>query len=277
MVAAMRKLRWLAVVVLFCACASHRSTNGDVDAAGGGGDGPTQGGDGGGGGETIYVYAHTSSALYKVDPDTLAITLVGNFQWPNGTDQMTDIAVDKAGGIVGVSFGAVYKVDPTTAKCTLLSASLSGSFNGLSFVPAAQVGQTGDDVLVGTRNDDDLVQRIDPMTGDVTTIGHMGGGYQSSGDLVAVDGFGTVQTTLGAPYDVLVKLAPVSFAATPAPSPTGYGQIWGIAFWKGKVFGFTQTGQFLLIDPGTGTATLVQSNGPAWWGAGVTTTAPVIQ
>jgi hypothetical protein len=92
-----------------------------------------------------------------------------------------------------------------------------------------------------------------------------------------VKNFGTVQTTLGAPWDVLTQLAPMTFAGQPAPASTGFGQIWGVAFWKGTVFGFTQTGQFVTINPNTGVATLVQSGGPAWWGAAVITSAPIIQ
>jgi hypothetical protein len=179
--------------------------------------------------------------------------------------------------MIGVSFGSVYQVDPMTAQTTRLSTGLTGEFNGLSFVPADMLGLTGDDVLIGTRNEDGVVSRIDPMTGQVTVVGNMGAQFQSSGDLVAIAGFGTVQTTLGAPWDMLSRLAPLTFQATPAPNSTGVGQIWGIAFWKGKVFGFTRNGQFVTIDPNTGLAQVVQSNGPEWWGAAVITTAPVIQ
>lgn len=227
--------------------------------------------------EVAFVYAHTATELYKVDPDTLAITKVGNFGWSNGTDQMTDIAIDKTGLMIGVSFTAVYRVDVTNAAATRLSTGLSGTFNGLSFVPAAMLGQTGDDVLVGTRNADGIVFRIDPMTGGSTQIGNMGSGYSSSGDLVAVTNFGTVLTAdNGIAADRLVRLAPSTFAASPVGTSIGYSDIWGVAFWKNKIFGFTSGGQFVTIDPTTGVGTLVQSNGPAWYGAAVTTSAPVI-
>jgi hypothetical protein len=241
----------------------------DPDVSGGGG--------GGGDGSMTFVYAHTAGELYKVDPDTLKITLIGAFQWPGLPDQMTDLAIDKTGRMVGVSFGAVYEVDPATAKTTRLSSGLTGSFNGLSFVPADMLGLTGPDVLIGTRNEDGVVSRIDPVSGQATSVGDMGTQFQSSGDLVAIAGFGTVQTTLGAPWDVLSKLAPLTFRATPASNSTGVGQIWGVAFWKGTVFGFTKHGQFVTIDPATGIAKVVQSNGPEWWGAAVITTAPIIQ
>ena len=57
----------------------------------------------------------------------------------------------------------------------------------------------------------------------------------------------------------------------------GFHDIWGIGFWKDRVFGFTQDGQFILIDPATGTGTMVsQMPGVAWWGAGVTTSVFVV-
>jgi hypothetical protein len=264
------------------ACSPHqREHEGSVDAAGGGGGGGNDAAGGSGSGSDTdsqtFVYAHTASTLFQVNPDMYTVTEVGDFQWSAGADQMTDIAIDKTGTIIGVSFTAVYQVNPATAVATQLSASLNGMFNGLSFVPAAAIGQTGDDVLVGTRASDGMVFRIDPTTGATTAIGNMGASYESSGDLVAVAGFGTVQTVPGTGGgDVLVTLAADTFAASPAPSPTGFTDIWGVAFWKGQVFGFTDTGQFLTIDPQTGVGTLISTSGNAWWGAAVTTTAPVI-
>jgi hypothetical protein len=273
----MRNAGAIACALFVFACSPDKRGAEHPDAAGPGQEAGNGGGDSGDGSMT-YVYAHTSSTLYKVDPDTLAITMVGDFGWPNGaSDQMTDLAIDKNGVMVGVSFGSVYKVDPTTAQATLLSSGLGGTFNGLSFVPASMLGMTGDDVLIGTRNDDGVVSRIDPMTGAVSMVGNMGSAFQSSGDLVAVDGFGTVQTTLGAPSDVLVRLAPNNFAATRIGTGTGFGAIWGLGFWKNKIFGFTQDGKFITIDPTTGVATLIQGGGPEWWGAAVTTSAPVLQ
>lgn len=224
-----------------------------------------------------FVYAHTSSQLYKVDPDTLQVTLIGTFTFAGGgSDQITDIAIDKTGLMIGISFTSVYKIDPANAACTRLSQDLTASFNGLSFVPATEIGQTGPDILVATRNTSGAVSRIDPMTGQVSQIGNMGN-FSSSGDLVSVAGFGTMQTAdNGASPDRLVRLAPSSFAASPIGNDIGYGDIWGIAYWKDKIFGFTEAGQFITIDPQTGVGTLVQGNGPRWWGAAVTTLAPVI-
>src|SRR5664279_1313530 len=166
-------MKALLLVVLACACGPASRDTGGADASSGG-DGGAGSGSGSGDGGTVYVYAHTATVLFRVDPDTLAITQIGPFVWPSGTDEMTDIAIDKTGQMIGVSFTSVYRVDPTNAHTMLLSPHLAGSFNGLSFVPAAQLGQTGDDVLVGTRNTDGMVFRVDPMTGAITPVGNMG-------------------------------------------------------------------------------------------------------
>jgi hypothetical protein len=272
MVRAMKLACALALVLVACGPAGRGADDGGDDD--GGGVDAGNGSDGGTVGVTS-VYAHTSDTLYRVDPDTLAITEVGDFGWSNGSDDMTDIAIDKTGVMIGISFDSVYRVDPSTAVATRLSNGLTGMFNGLSFVPAAMLGQTGDDVLVGTRNTDGAVFRIDPTTGAKTQIGDMGG-YSSSGDLVAVEGF-TLQTAdNGFSADRLVRLAPSTFAAAQIGSSIGFSEIWGVAYWKDKVFGFTNGGEFITIDPTTGVGTLVQSGGPAWWGAAVTTSAPVI-
>ena len=259
------------LLVVAVGCSPAPRNGGDDD---GGGTDASTGGDAGSVGVT-NVFAHTATELYRVDPETLAVTKVANFGWSHGSDEMTDIAIDKTGLMIGVSRTAVYRVDPMTAAATRLSNGLTGGFNGLSFVPATMLGQSGDDVLVGTRNADGIVFKVDPATGGTSAIGNMGD-FASSGDLVAVEGI-TVQTAdNGFSADRLVRLAPQSFAATPIGTSIGFAEIWGVAYWKDKIFGFTSGGEFITIDPTTGVGTLVQGGGPSWYGAAVTTAAPVI-
>lgn len=274
----MRTTGLLLAVVMVCACgpATRGDDVGGDDDGSGSGSGSGSG-NGSGSGETIYVYAHTATTLYRVDPDTLQVQMIAPFDWGSvGSDSMTDIAVDKTGMMIGISYSRVYRVDTATAKTTLLSSSLGGTFNGLSFVPASMLNLSGDDVLVGTNNSDGRVMQIDPTTGQASQVGNMGGAFTSSGDLVAVDGFGTAQTVPGSNGDVLAKLAPQTFTASAVGTGTGYGQIWGVAFWKNKVYGFTNQGYFVVIDPTTGAAMSISQTNQMWWGAAVTTTAPVI-
>jgi streptogramin lyase len=219
------------------------------------------------------VFAHTASTLYRVDAETLAITGVGDFVWPAGIDfdEMTDIAVNKSGEVFGVSFTRVYRVDPATAVCVFLAPLSGTTFNALSFLPDG----AGGEVLVGASGAGDLYT-IDTTTG-VSTLRGSYGGMGSSGDLVSVIGDGTYATVVSAGVEYLARVDPATGAATLLPQPTGVSGIWGLGYWKGKVFGFSSSSGFVIIDTTTGVATLAPtSSTQSWWGAGVTTRAVVI-
>lgn len=223
------------------------------------------------------VYVHSYQKLYAVDPETLEVALIGTFGWPDGpsADMMTDIAVDKDGAITGISFGAVYAVDKDTAACTFLAPLSGGQFNGLSFLPEGAIDMNSAEVLVASSIDGGLWQ-IDPATGAATVIGDYGGFVESSGDLVSVIGFGTVATVKsGSTNDYLARIDDVTGAATMIGT-TGYPDIWGIGFWRNRIFGFVATNEFVLIDVDTGDATYVSTGPENWAGAGVTTTAPTV-
>lgn len=220
------------------------------------------------------VYAHSASELYRVDPVTLEVQLVGPLLWPAdiAVDWLTDLAVDADGDLVGISFTRVYDVDPATGVCTKL-ADLTGSFNGLSFVPAG-VLDPGAETLVAAAVDGTL-WRLEAATGVATAIGAYGAGLGSSGDTVSVAGFGTVATVKNgpSPTDWLATVDPATGAAT-LVGDTGVTDIWGLGYWGGQVYGFTATNQFVVIDVATGVATVVETGAVTWWGAGVTTAAP---
>ena len=166
-------------LALVAACAAgddFGGAGGGVDAHGGGG--PD---DAGGGAATspdfgppidagplpliASVYAHTAEDLYAVDPDTLAITFVGAFDCG---DNITDIAVDADGGMVGVSLSSVFRIDPSSAACTYL-AEADGSYNGLSYIPVGGIDADAE-VLVATSFEGALYE-VDPATGGSTLIG----------------------------------------------------------------------------------------------------------
>lgn len=219
------------------------------------------------------VYAHSYTRLYKVDPDTLSVMLIGAFQWPEGYEQelMTDIAVDRNGQITGISFGAVFAIDRDTARVTLRSTLSGQPFNGLTFVPQPDDSE----ILVGTGLGGTLWQ-IDP-TGATAPVqrGAYGGQVISSGDIVSVDGFGTVATVKnGSELDYLARIDDATGTAT-IIGPTGFTDIWGIGYWRDKVFGFVATNQFVLIDVDTGVAQYISTGPENWAGAGVTTRAPI--
>ena len=223
------------------------------------------------------VYAHTADSLYSVDPDTLAVTLVAPFGWPKGIDEMFDIAIDKSGKMIGISSDTVYAVDVTTAKCSFLASFKGAVFNGLSFISADQIDNAGAEILVGADTNGD-VYKVNPSTGAQTLIGNYGGGWASSGNLVSVAGatYATVNTGGFGENDTLVSVNPKTGKATKI-GDTGYAGIYGLGYWKQKLFGFTTNNDFLLLDISTGAGTKVKTSTQSWNGAGVTTAAPTIQ
>lgn len=272
----MRSALVLILVAVVGGCSPTRLDGGGdatpADAAPAGADAaePATRPDGGEAPERGFVFAHSNRTLYRVDADTLQIEEIGLIRFSDGINQLTDLAVDRRGNLVGISFREVYSVDPDTARATLV-ASLDRPFNGLSFIPVGD-----DEVLVGTAQDG-TVFRIDPVTGVTTELGSFGGGIGSSGDVVGVFELGTLATAIRDdwPTDHLVRIDPATGAATDI-ADTGVTHIWGLGFWRNRLFGFAEGGEFVVIDAATGETELIEDTGIEWWGAAVTTAAPVV-
>ena len=262
------------VLVLLAACGPGDLRDASTPPGGEGeGEGEWRGGEGEGGADGAdAVYAHSDSTLYRLDPQTLGVTQVAPFEWPDPQlpDVMTDLAINEDGLLVGISFTAVYTVDAESARCTKL-ADLDREFNGLSFV------QDGSDERLLATAIDGSVYQLDPQTGMSTSIGSFGNDLGSSGDLVSVEGFGTVATakSMDSWNDLLVRIDPQTGAATPI-GDTGVVDIWGLGFWANRVYGFTGWNELVVIDPETGAATVQETGEVPWYGAGVTTAAPLI-
>lgn len=229
------------------------------------------------------VYAHSADTLYRLDPTTLTVTKIGAFVDTSGgaITSMTDIALDQAATMYGVTFTELYRIDYKAAKptCTKL-ATLSTSFNGLTFVPAGML-DVGKEVLVGSSNDGGW-HRIDivpPSSATVTKIGSYGSGWMSSGDTVGIIGdqvYATVSNGLG--NDHVIVIDPKTGALKKDLGDTGVSGLWGVGYWDGVMYGFASSGSLYKIDLKTAKATEIPlgASKPAggWWGAGVTTSAP---
>ncbi|MBP6633394.1 MAG: hypothetical protein KBG28_31310 [Kofleriaceae bacterium] len=235
------------------------------------------------------VYAHSGQELYRIDTQTLAPVLIGPLTGL-GAQSLTDLAVDRDDHMVGVTLDNLVSIDPATGATTLIrDLGQDSNLTSLSFVPTdLDDPQSPERLLAAT--DQGEVLEIDPATGSLTVVGSYGstagGIIRSSGDLVAVRGFGifatvTIGDTLTDP-DYLARIDPVTFRATPLGIGTTYDRIFGIGFWRGTLFGFVDRGNgtggsFIELDPVTGASTLISDGAIRWFGAGVTTDAPIIE
>jgi hypothetical protein len=237
------------------------------------------------------VYAHSGTNLYRIETSNLDVVLVGPFGAALGNASMTDIAVDKDDHMVGVSLGDIYSINADTGAATLLvEFQGEGSLSSLSYVPVDPAAPDGAERLV-TATDAGDVYEINPQSGAATLLGNYGMSngeiIRSSGDIVSVRGLGTLATvTIGLPFtneDFLATIDTTTWAATIIGTEgTGYDKIFGLGYWGGTIFGFVDnapgatTGSLITIDPVTGIGTPAQVSNFRWYGAGVTTNAPIV-
>jgi hypothetical protein len=215
--------------------------------------------------------------FYKLDPVTNAVTTVGAFQ---GCDTVIDIALDKDGNMFGTTFGGFYKIDKATAACTHIA---NGSYpNSLSFVPKGTLDPNVE-ALVGYDMNNNYI-RIDTTTGAITVVGAgVLTPYASSGDVVSVIGGGTYLTVTGGPQgncgDCIVQVNPKTGAVMKNIGHLAYGSVFGLAFWGGSAYGFSDSGPVFKIDLTNASCMNIpipnMPSGYPWYGAGSTTSAPL--
>lgn len=225
--------------------------------------------------ENAAVYAHSSSTLYRLDPDSLDVVVIGAF---SGCTSVIDIALDKDSKLYGTTSSGLYEIDAETAACTLIS---SGSYpNSLSFVPLGVLDENREVLVAYTGSQ---YQRIDVETGAITLLGTIAGGYQSSGDVVSVEGGGTYLTASGPSCnDCLLEIDPANGSLIKNWGELGFSAVFGLAYWGGTAYGFDDSGAAFTIEFGSATVStnsIPIADAPAglsFWGAGSTTQAPII-
>ncbi len=253
--------------------------SGGVSSGTGGSGGTTMSTGGNGGSEDVVaeVFGHSSSVLYKLDPLTKAVTEVGPFQ---GCDSVLDLAIDKDHNIYATTFDGLWTINKLNATCSQIYSDTDYP-NSLSFVPAGTV-DPGAEALVGYAVTDYV--RIDIGTGAVTTVlaGALTSGYMSSGDIVSVKGGGTYLTIKGGECsDCLVEVNPATGQVVQHFGALDHDQVFGLAFWGGSAYGFSNSGQLFEITFGSGSVTTSLISVPiapqdlSFWGAGSSTSAPI--
>lgn len=219
------------------------------------------------------VYGHSSTTLYRIDTGTEAVTKVGDFV---GCGHVDDIALDESSTIYASNGAQLLIVENNTARCTRIA---DGAFpNSLSFVPAGTLGAT--ETLVGFEGASYV--KIDTASGAKETIGQLGGGFESSGDVVSVKDGKTFLTVKGPGCaDCLVEIDPKTGSITKNWGPLGATDVFGLAFWGGDVYAFDDKGEILLVTfdgDALQTKPLPVPDAPpdlSFRGAGSTTIAPV--
>lgn len=239
------------------------------------------------------VFGHSGTTLYRLDPDTRAAQTVGTFSGCNEpSEAVLDIALDEKSAMFGTTRTGLFKIDKATAKCTKIAAAVGNKEfpNSLSFVPKGTL-DANSEALVGYVDDEYV--RIDPQTGQISSIGKLDTGSSrlvSSGDIVSVIGGPTYLTVKSVRPDTQCDAADCLVEVDPKTGKIlrNFGQlngktaVFGVAFWAGAVYGFDRAGNLFQVIVNGGSLTLSTITIPqapaglSFFGAGSTTAAPVL-
>jgi hypothetical protein len=205
--------------------------------------------------------AHGRDVLYRVDPFREVVTIASQVTLP-GNSGLLDADRDPDGSIVTATADGIYVVyDGALLEIASIEAP--------PFTTGLAINDEG--VLYLTNNDgeDSAAWKVDTETDEVTLFGSLAP-YASSGDCVVTKDERLLMTSPDpadetAP-DLLVEISQANAAATPI-GPVGFDKVYGLSASWNHLFGVTDAGDVLLINPDTGAGELLFSTEFQFWGA----------
>ena len=216
-------------------------------------------------------YAHEGKTLYKVNPLQKTARKV-----TSGLPDLHDIDTHPDGTLYGVAPDGFYEFQPDQKSWKQLKEFRSGASwapedpNGMAINRQGKVFVTSNDVLYSIIYD----KKNGEKQWWVEEVGETGATndgskYKSSGDAVVNKRTLYMTSKHAESQDHLVTLAPTSGKASDA-KPIGYKKIFGLTSAWGTLYGLTQNGELIEIDPQTGDSSLVHKFDQKWSGAAST-------
>jgi hypothetical protein len=238
--------------------------------------------------EDVIIYAHSPDTLYSFSPMSNTVTEIARFTETDGSnaDDMVDLAVNAEGNVFTSSRDALWSVNVTTGVVTPIGTfdvADGEQFYALTFLTPGELRPA--ETLIGATNMG-VYYEIDASDASVIRLGSYPDGWLSSGDLVSVEG--ATYATIRRMDDMVDTLAQITFDGTGRSTirvigpirggGTDFRQIFGLGYWGRSVYGFSNSGQLIEIDRTTGAGRLAttMTGTDRFWGAGVTTQAPVL-
>ncbi|MBN94693.1 MAG: hypothetical protein CL928_11585 [Deltaproteobacteria bacterium] len=287
MVSTLRSMLLLLLLVCLPACVQHRDGSGGLDGdaaddddttAGDDDDDASDDDDSGGdlvvdddddddddspGAEwlaTEVMYAHTDDTLYSVQAEPpYTVTELVTFHAGDGSDvpNLTDLAVSLTGEMYAVSTNGVWQVAPGTGELVNILETSGEFFVALTFL--------SDGTLLAGSNSQLFMIDVDlGVMEAVTTFEE----WSWAGDMVGLpDGF--LYCAMEGEVDDMSSLVIYDYNLDQVvfDGATGVGSMFGVGYGNDVLFGFTDEGSILTIDPATGLANEVSSGDIRFWGA----------
>ncbi len=211
-------------------------------------------------GQDCSIYAHSATRLYRIDFFLKTFDDLG--PGPDG-QSLFDIDTAPDGTLYGIAGNYLWSFDPTSRTWTAAAQPLD--FTGQEGVNGFCIDNDGLAYATGTNT----LRSVNLTTGASSSIGSMGVA-RSSGDCVVNKGNALFMTSSHTTPDTFVRLDGTTGGAT-VVNQTNYDGIWGLTAAWNRVFGLTDLGQVIEIDPFTAETTLIhQYQGLSFYGAAST-------
>ena len=196
-------------------------------------------------------YAHTPSALYRIDP------FAGTSSFVTDTPTLWDFDTDTDGTLWGIGPSGLYRfASGGWSTVSGLSGITGSSPNGFAIDSTGRAYATGGG----------QVYEVNLDTGIFSLIGNLGG-FTSSGDCVVDKSDTLYMSASGFGADDLVRIDGASGAATLVGS-IGFPSVYGLTAAWGFLFGLDASGNIIEVNPDTGRGNIVQNfSGSVWYGA----------
>jgi hypothetical protein len=210
---------------------------------------------------TEKMYANTSGTLYQVDPETGAMTFIGDFKEDGQpVDHFEDIAIDLSGHMYGGTGEYMYLINPNTAEVRAICP-LEIDTTALTFTSEGEL-------IIGV---DSALYKFNVIDCSMSVL-VSNSYYETSGDIVGLpDGF-LYWSVRGSMSDKLIKVNPRT-GSEEWVGDIGEERLYGMGYANDKLYGFSGSGVIVEIDPQSGWSTFMKEvNNLSWWGA---TTNPV--
>jgi hypothetical protein len=221
------------------------------------------------------IYVNTARNLYRFDPTAVTLDVVGSFGCIGDAQNasITDIAIDENGRMVGTGSKGEYpyrllEIDTSDGSCTLVGEIGDGLYPSSLTVVPRDILDPNINALVGLVEKagggySTVYARFDGATGAASEIQNLSPFISGSAadlawasDTAKLYGISQSGTEAAGAPDHLVEINPVTGTVTDLGS-TGIDGFGGLAYWSGKLYGFTFKGAIYTLDRATAQATQV--------------------
>ncbi len=197
-------------------------------------------------GQNCWFYAHSSETVYIIDPFEMTLTTVSE-----DAPRLRDIDTHPNGALLGVSASSLWEYDEIRGYWWEV-----GEFGRNVDDPNGfAIDSTGTAFVTSQ----DEIYTVDIVEGGATLLGNLGQDYYSSGDCVVNKRDSLYMTSKHDPEQDYLLLVNRENGSATSVGPIGFENVYALTAAWGRLYGMTDKGELIDIDPNTGAGTLLHT------------------